>query len=67
MKIEVDMDKEIENFSNRRIELMKHLCEQITTEEITLRIVNELRYLTGVINNLEKLKNDGRKQHNNRI
>ena len=55
-KIEIDVDKIVNNLSSRRIELMKHLCEDMVNQELTLRIVNELRYLTGMINELEKLK-----------
>ena len=55
-KISVDVDKIVNDLSKRRIELMKHLCEDAVNQELTLRIVNELRYLTGTINELEKLK-----------
>lgn len=55
-KVEIDVDKIVDNLSKRRIELMKHLCEDMVNQELTLRIVNELRYITGTINELEKLK-----------
>jgi hypothetical protein len=56
MKIEVDIDKLMGEHSKRRIELMRYLCEAHIDNNATLNIVNELRYLTGVINELEKIK-----------
>lgn len=60
VKVEVDVDKIINDLSKRRIELMKHLCEDMVNQDITIRIVNELRYLTGTINELEKMKKNGK-------
>ena len=60
MKIEIDIDKILGEHSKRRIELMKYLCEARIDNNSVLNIVNELRYLTGVINELEKLKKNDR-------
>lgn len=56
MKINVDIDKIIKEHSDRRIELMTNLCENIYDNNLTLKVVNELRYLTGMIKELMTLK-----------
>lgn len=56
VKIEIDVDKIIKEHSDRRIELMTHLCENVYDNNLTLKVVNELRYLTGVIKELMVLK-----------
>ena len=57
MKVEIDIDKIINDHSKRRMELMRYICETHIDDLTTLKIVNELRYLSGVLRELEKLKN----------
>jgi len=56
MKIDIDIDKILGNHSKRRIELVRFICENHADDTTVLKIVNELKYLTGVINELEKIK-----------
>ena len=62
-KVEVDVDKLIKENSSKRMEIMKELCEGHYSNEITLKLVDDLRYFTLIIKELEKMKegNDIRK------